>query len=110
MEQHSGLAGLDLSGFFQQWLARAGSPVVAGGWRYDAAAKRIIIELSQTQPGEAYRLPLEIGVTIDGALKIEKIDFTQKQQRFELTAEKEPATVTLDPNTWVLMNARFDKR
>jgi len=24
--------------------------------------------------------------------------------------DKEPAAVTLDPNTWVLMDARFEKR
>ena len=107
MEEHS---GLELSSFFQQWLARAGSPVVEGGWRYDAATKRIVIELAQTQAGEAYRLPLEIGVTLDGTTKLEKIEFTQKQQRFELAADKEPTTVALDPNTWVLMEARFDKR
>ncbi len=104
MEEHS---GLDLSGFFQQWLARAGSPVIEGGWRYDTAAKQVVIELAQTQPGEAYRLPLEIG--LDGT-RIEKIELTQKQQRFTLAAEKEPATVTLDPNTWTLMDARFGKR
>ncbi|MDX2031531.1 MAG: M1 family aminopeptidase [Blastocatellia bacterium] len=107
MEEHS---GLDLSWFFRQWLARAGSPVVEGGWRYDAAARRVVIELAQTQPGEAYRLPLEIALAADGATKLEKIEFTQKQQRFELVAEKEPATVALDPNTWVLMEARFGKR
>lgn len=107
MEQHS---GLELSAFFQQWLARAGSPVVEGGWRYDAATKRIVIELAQMQTSEAYRLPLEIGVTIDGVTKIEKIEFTQKQQRFEFPADKEPTTVALDPNTWVLMDARFNKR
>ena len=107
MEAHS---GLDLSAFFQQWLARPGSPVVEGGWRYDAASKRIVIELAQTQASEAYRLPLEIGVTIDGTTKIEKIEFTQKQQRFELAADKEPTIVALDPNTWVLMDARFGKR
>lgn len=107
MEEHSGLA---LSAFFQQWLARAGSPVVEGGWRYDATGKRVVIELAQTQTGEAYHLPLEIGVTIAGTTKIEKIEFNQKQQRFELAAEKEPTTVALDPNTWVLMEARFEKR
>ncbi len=107
MEAHS---GLELSAFFQQWLARAGSPVIEGGWRYDAATKRIVIELAQAQPGEAYRLPLEIGVTIDGTTKIEKIEFTQKQQRFELATDKNPTTVALDPNTWVLMDARFEKR
>ena len=107
MEEHS---GLELSGFFQQWLARAGSPMIEGGWHYDAETKRIVIELAQSQTGEAYRLPLEIGVTIDGATKIEKIELTQKQQRFELASDKEPATVALDPNTWVLMDARFGKR
>ncbi len=107
MEEHS---GLELSSFFQQWLARAGSPVVEGGWRYEVATKRIVIELTQRQPGDAYRLPLEIGITVDGATKIEKIEFTQKQQRFELAADKEPAMVALDPNTWALMQVRFDKR
>lgn len=104
MEEHS---GQDLAWFFRQWLARAGSPVVEGNWHYDAAAKQVIVELAQTQPGEAYRLPLEIG--IDGS-RIEKLELTQKQQRFTLAADKEPATVALDPNTWTLMEARFSKR
>lgn len=107
MEEHS---GLELSAFFQQWLARAGSPVVEGGWRYDVTTKRIVIELAQTQAGEAYRLPLEIGVTFDGKTKLEKIEFNQKLQRFEFAAEQEPTAVALDPNTWVLMDARFEKR
>ena len=51
----------DLEWFFQQWVYRSGSPVVEGGWTYDATAKKITVELTQTQPGEAYRLPLEIG-------------------------------------------------
>jgi aminopeptidase N len=103
-------SGLNLSWFFQQWLGRAGSPVVEGGWRYDASNKRVVLELSQMQPGEAYRLPLEIGLTTDGVTKIEKIEFIQKHQRFELAADKEPATVALDPNTWALMETRFEKR
>lgn len=109
MEEHS---GKDLSGFFRQWLARAGSPVVEGGWTYDAAAKKVVVELSQTQPGEAYRLPLELGVTFDGApqTRIEKIELTQKQQRFEISADKEPSKVVLDPNTWTLMESRFTRR
>ncbi len=108
MEENS---GAELSWFFRQWLARAGSPVVEGGWRYDAAAKQVVIELAQTQPGEAYRLPLEIGLSVDGApLRLEKLELTQKQQRFTLAAVREPAAVTLDPNTWMLMEARFGKR
>ena len=56
--------------------------------------------------GEPFRLPLEIGV--QG--RIERIVMTRKQQRFELAADKEPSTVELDPNTWILMDARFERR
>ena len=61
---------------------------------------------TQTQPGDAYRLPLEVAI---GA-QIERIEMTAKQQRFEIAAEQAPASVTLDPNTWMLMDANLEKR
>ena len=99
-------AGVDLGWFFDQWLKRPGSPVIEGGWRYNTAAKRIEIELAQTQPGDAYRLRIEIGIDS----RTENLDMTHKQQRFEIPAESEPAILILDPHTWVLMAARFVKR
>jgi aminopeptidase N len=107
MEEHS---GLELSWFFRQWLARAGSPVIEGDWHYDATAKHVVLDLTQTQPGEAYRLPIEVGLTIGGTRKIEKVELAQKQERFELAADNEPADVVLDPDTWALMEVRFGKR
>ena len=98
MEKH---AGRELGWFFDQWLKRAGHPVISGTWTYDAAAKRVVVELAQA--GEVYRLPLEIGV--DG--RVEKIDLTSRQQRFEIAAEKAPASVKLDPNSWMLMESRL---
>ena len=108
MEENS---GLDLSWFFRQWLTRAGSPVIEGNWRYDAADRKVVIELRQTQTTDPYRLPMGVGLTLEGApqLKIEKIELTQKQERFEIAADKEPTAVTLDPDTWVLMESRFAK-
>ncbi len=35
---------------------------------------------------------------------------TGKQQRFEIPADQEPAEVSLDPNTWILMDAHFGKK
>jgi aminopeptidase N len=99
------VSGADLGWFFDQWLYRAGTPVVEGVWRFDAAAKKIVISLSQRQPGEPYRLPMEVAV---GA-KIERIEMTQRQQDFEIAADQEPAAVTLDPNTWILMEAKLGK-
>jgi aminopeptidase N len=98
-------SGADLGWFFQQWLYRAGSPTIEGGWTYDAAAKKVRIELQQTQPGDAYRLPLQVRI----GSRIEKLEFTMKQQRFEFAAESDPATVVLDPENWFLMEVKFTR-
>jgi aminopeptidase N len=105
-------SGRELSWFFRQWLNRAGSPLLDGGFRYNPATKRVEIELTQMQPGEPYRLPLEFAIKSDGttALKIERFELTQRQQKFEFEAGEEPQSVAIDPNTLVLMEARFDKR
>jgi aminopeptidase N len=105
-------SGQDLSWFFRQWLKRAGSPVIEGTWHYDAAAKKIQIELTQKQTGEPFRLPLEVGVAQEGSatLRVEKTELTLARQLFEIAADREPSAVTLDPNTWVLMQATFSKR
>ncbi|HEY9228243.1 MAG TPA: hypothetical protein VIP11_16420 [Gemmatimonadaceae bacterium] len=77
--------------------------------------KSVEVTLAQTQPGRPYRLPLEIGVTAPGAngaaaTRIEKIDLRQSQQRFTIPVTAAPATVTLDPNTWVLMRSTFSAK
>ena len=114
MEQAS---GQDLSWFFQQWLYRAGSPVIKGSWRYNAAAKQIEIDVQQVQQGDVYRLPLEIGITAESTAqaggapvtqtRIERIESAERQKKFTIAADKAPLTVTLDPNTSTLMQAEF---
>ena len=103
MEEHS---GLDLRWFFDQWLHRAGSPVVDGAWRWDAGAKRLIIELAQTQAGEPYHLAVEVG--FNG--RVDKLDLLRTRQSFTIAAEKEPSAVVLDPNTSLLAETRFTKK
>jgi aminopeptidase N len=106
-------SGQDLKWFFDQWLTRVDAPVIDGGWSYDANAKKIIVDLAQTQPGQPYRMPMEIGVTADSAgapVQIEKIEMTRTTQRFEIPADRAPRDVALDPNVWMLMEAKFVKR
>ena len=104
-------SGMELGWFFEQSLMRAGSPEIEGSWTYDAAAKKIRITLAQTQAGAVYRLPLQVGVTAEGgAATVERVEMTAKSQSFEITAEKAPAAVELDPNAWVLMDATFARR
>ena len=106
-------AGKDLRWFFDQWLTRSGVPALTGGWRYDAATKQVVVELTQSQAGEPYRLPLEFGLTLPGvpSMRIERGEITGRDGRFTFPADTEPTDVTLDPNTWVLMEPpTFAKR
>lgn len=103
MEEES---GTDLGWFFEQWVYRPGSPAVEGSWHYNPQTKKVSIELAQTEKGEPYRLPLEVAV----GDKIEKIELTQKKQTFAFDTDGEPASVTLDPNVRMLMDATFQKR
>jgi aminopeptidase N len=106
MEENS---GQDLGWFFRQWLRRPGSPEVNGTWHYRPEDHRLDIELTQAQPGDPYRLPIEIGLTVEGSAqpRIEKFEMTDRQQRFSIKADKPPMSATLDPNCWVLIKSRF---
>ena len=100
MEQAS---GTPLSWFFDQWLTRPGMPALGGGWRYDAASRRVHVEITQT-------LEIAIG-SAAGPPRIEKIELTAPTAQFAFPADTEPTSITLDPNTWVLMQvADFIKR
>ncbi len=108
MEQHH---GRNLQWFFDQWLRRPGWPTVEGGWHYDGASKKLVVELEQKQTAEVYRLPLELAIGSGEARRIERLEMTEKRQRFEFTVEKAPGpSVMLDPNVWMLMDARFEAR
>ncbi len=107
------VSGSDLRWFFAQWLTRSGVPALTGTWSYDATAKQIVVELKQAQAGEPYRLPIEIGIaaTPTAAPRIERVELTGRDGRYTFAADAEPASVALDPNTWVLMDPpRFERK
>ena len=107
------VSGTELRWFFTQWLTRSGVPALAGTWSYDAAAKQVIVNVRQVQSGDAYRLPLEIGITTSpsAAPRVERVDVTGREAKFTFAADAEPQSVVLDPNTWLLMEpAQFAKR
>jgi len=107
-------SGEDLAGFFDQWLTRPQSPSFEGGWRYNAAAKQVEIEINQSQAGDAYRMPIEVGIATDGqaaTTRVERFDMRAKHNVFTVPADREPEAVTFDPNTWLLLDqVSFAKR
>ncbi len=103
MEQ---VAGTDLRWFFDQWLERPGMPKLSGTWQYDSEGRQIHLQLQQTQAGEPYRLPIEIGV-ITGANppSVHRIELTGASGRFTIPASVRPSSLSIDPNTWLLLEA-----
>jgi len=106
------VSGQELQWFFDQWLRRAGSsPMIEGTWSYDAATDLVILELTQTQPGDAYRVGLDIGISgADGASRVERVEMTAKSHRFEIAVEGAVTGVELDPGTWLLAGLSLEAR
>ena len=98
------VSGQDLGGFLAQWLTRSGVPQVSGSWRYDSAAKQIVMTVRQTQAGDPFRFALGVGVsaTSGGAPAIRRVQVTGRESTFNIPADAEPASVVLDPGVWLL--------
>jgi len=96
MEQAS---GQDLTWFFRQWLNRAGVPALEGTWRYDTAAREVVVTVRQTQAGDPYRLSLGVGlVPGEGGLPVVRpMAMTGRETTIRWAAATEPAAVVLDP-------------
>jgi len=96
-------SGRDLAPFFRQWLTRSGVPAIEGSWRYDAAAKSVVVTVRQTQAGDLYDVPLDVGVTpASGPARIVRLAMNGRAVTATIVVDAEPASVTLDPNVWLL--------
>ena len=106
------VSGKDLGVFFRQWLYEPGALELEGHWRYDAQAGRVVVELTQAQPGaRLFDMPIELEITHrDGSRSLERIRIAEKVNRFEIRVDSEPGHIALDPNLWVLMQASLQRR
>jgi aminopeptidase N len=98
------VSGQDLRWFFAQWLTRSGVPQVSGDWRYDTAAKQMIVTVRQTQTAEPYRFALGVGVSAvaGSSPAVRQVQVTGRESTFRIAADAEPASVVLDPGVWLL--------
>lgn len=99
-------AGRDLRWFFDEWLTRGGFLKLRAGWTYDAAAKEVRIEVEQLQPGAPLRMPIEVGLEVEGepAPRVAKIEVRNQREVLTVPLEKTPKNLFFDPRTVVLMD------
>jgi aminopeptidase N len=104
--------GKDLSWLFTELLTRGGALQVKGTWHYDAAGKQVVVTLDQTQTSGLYRMPIEVWIAknVQAGPTIQVAHLTDQHQVFTFPSDTEPASVLLDPNAWVMMQASFSKQ
>src|SRR5688572_20074514 len=120
--------GKDLSWLFTSLLTRGGALQVQGTWTYDPASKQVQVTLEQTQATGLYRMPIEIRLTTNnpgapggrggaGVVPATQptrathvVQLTQQSHTFSFPSDVEPASVELDPESWVMMRASFVKK
>jgi aminopeptidase N len=101
MEQAS---GQDLSWFFSEWLTRSGVPTIDGSWRYDAAAKQIVVTIRQTQNADPYRFQMGVGViqTAGALSRVTEAQVKERETTISIPADAAPVSVVFDPNVALL--------
>lgn len=102
-------SGKDLKAMFQQWLYKAGHPVIEVGWNYDEAGKVLKLDVKQLQKEGAFQFPLEIGVfsADSNSPVVQQVYINRETQAVELKMASKPAKISLDPNVNLLFEGKL---
>lgn len=101
-------SGLDLDQFFNQWVFQAGQPEMDVEWSYDDG--KLNMSLVQNQK-EDFVFDLEIDVVYANGDKERKtIRVNQKNQNWTPNINSKPKEIILDPDTWLLFEAKLAEK
>lgn len=98
--------GQPLGWFFDQWLRRPGYAEVSTSWRYDASARRVILQVRQGGRWPPYRFPLAV-VLRDSSGTERRVTVevgADREQRLTLplALDRAPAALLIDPDAQLL--------
>ena len=103
-------SGRKLGWFFAQWLRQPGYPQIAVAWTYDAAARRVTLDLAQTQPDAwgLFTLPaLTLEFRTDSTAPVRRtVALSTRRQSLRIDLPGPPTEVRVDPDGNWLLTAR----
>ena len=102
----------DLELFFKQWLYQPINPTINAIWKYDAATKKLNLQLTQSQSGNfLFNVPVEVGYYKTGSTTpiILKMNLSRKQEVFSFPVPSAPEKLELDPRNVLLNNGNLTK-
>ncbi len=105
-------SGKDLKLFFKQWLYQPINPTINAIWKYDVAAKKLNLQLTESQSGNfLFNVPVEVGYYKTGSTTpiILKMNLSRKQEVFSFPVPSAPEKLELDPRNVLLNNGNLTK-
>jgi len=105
-------SGMDLKEFFDQWLYKPGALQINGSWQYNDKKKEVKITLDQVQSdGSVFKMPIQIAIrSSNDKTVIKTLQVNEKRNEFTIPFDLAPVSIALDPNNWVLMEAKWGKK
>jgi len=109
-EAFEGRSGRELGWFFDQWLRRPGFPDVAAHWKFEAASRRLRLEITQGERFAPFRFPLTVeAVSEDGSVQqftVEVPAVRRAQIKVPMKGASNPRRLVFDPNVRLLATFR----
>ncbi|MHC4427671.1 MAG: M1 family aminopeptidase [Planctomycetota bacterium] len=107
------VSGLGLEWFFEQWCYRPGTPELDVKVSYDAEARRLAVDVEQTQQIDArtpaFRFTLPVVARTASGDQVLDIHVRETKTSFRAPLEETPSLVAVDPYLDVLKTITVDK-
>jgi aminopeptidase N len=104
-------SGMDLKDFFDQWLYKPGALLYSGSWQYNVKKKEVKIMLDQVQTDKSlFKMPVQIAIHSGQGTIIKTLQVIERKNEFTISVDSLPEEIELDPNNWVLMDAKWVRK
>jgi aminopeptidase N len=105
--------GQNLDWFFEQWVYKAGHPVFDVNYQWNESARKVILEVTQTQQSSdrvpVFQTPVVIGITTPSAKHSYRVWIRKQEEHFEFQCPEKPLLVRFDEGNHVLKEMTFPK-
>ena len=105
--------GTNVDQFFDQWIYGAGAPRFMVRSSYDAAAKKLSLDVKQTQKVEGhvglFHVPVDVAITTASGEKIFPIEVSKDDETFSFSVDGPPLMVLFDKGDKILKSLDFQK-
>lgn len=102
--------GKSLQGFFDQWLRRPGYAHVTTSWKFDASAKRVVLEVEQGEQFGFYTFPLAVDILDAGGQRhrqtVNVPAYAKARFTLPFALSSAPKQLIIDPDVQLLAEFR----